>query len=254
MLQVGDDFAGYVIDAILGRGGHAAVYRAHRPADPNRVVALKVLDDQHRGSDQTARLRREFEFAHQLDHPHVVTVYDNGVGWLTMEVIGGGASTALPDTQDSTDRAGPDRRRAGLHPSLRNRPLRCQADQYSRFAGLLTRCAHRLRRGVRGRGDGELACHARRGLTAVRGAGVAARQAAVGAHRSVRVGVHRRRTSARQAAVLRRDVDGTGRRASQQPVPSYSNKIAWVPRTFRLSGCTERWRRCRTAGTTRAQR
>ena len=69
------------------------------PADPNRVVALKVLDDQPRGSNHTARLRREFEFAHQLDHPHVVTVYDNGVGWLTMEVIGGGTSTALPDKQ-----------------------------------------------------------------------------------------------------------------------------------------------------------
>jgi serine/threonine protein kinase len=99
VLQVGDDFAGYVIDAILGRGGHAAVYRAHRPAELNRVVALKILDDKRRGNIQIARLRREFEFAHQLDHPHVVTVYDNGVGWLTMEVIGGGTSSALPDRQ-----------------------------------------------------------------------------------------------------------------------------------------------------------
>ncbi|WP_123023227.1 serine/threonine-protein kinase [Mycolicibacterium stellerae] len=99
MLQVGADFAGYVIDAILGRGGYAAVYRAHRPADPNRVVALKILDEHHRGEDQTARLRREFEFARQLDHPHVITVYEQGVGWLTMEVIGGGTSSALPDKQ-----------------------------------------------------------------------------------------------------------------------------------------------------------
>ncbi|OBK80080.1 serine/threonine-protein kinase [Mycobacterium sp. 1274761.0] len=99
MLSVGDDFAGYVIDAALGRGGYADVYRAHRPADPGRPVALKVLDEDHRGEEQTARLQREFEFAHQLDHPHVITVYDNGVGWLTMEVIDGGTSTALPDTQ-----------------------------------------------------------------------------------------------------------------------------------------------------------
>lgn len=99
MLRIGDDFAGYVIDATLGRGGYAAVYRAHRPADPNLAVALKVLDEEHRRDNQTARLRREFEFAHQLHHPNVVTVYGNGVGWLTMEVIDGGTSSALPDKQ-----------------------------------------------------------------------------------------------------------------------------------------------------------
>jgi serine/threonine protein kinase len=97
VLLVGEDYAGYVIDATLGRGGYAAVYRAHRPADPNRAVALKVLDEHHRRKDQTARLQREFEFAHQLHHPHVVTVYENGVGWLTMEAIGGGTSSALPN-------------------------------------------------------------------------------------------------------------------------------------------------------------
>lgn len=95
--MVGGDFAGYVIDAVLGRGGHAVVYRAHRPADPKRAVALKVLDEHHRGEDQNARLRREFEFAHQLHHPHIVEVYESGVGWLTMEVIGGGTSSALPN-------------------------------------------------------------------------------------------------------------------------------------------------------------
>lgn len=98
MLRVGDDFAGYVIDEMLGRGGYAAVYRAHRPADPKHAVALKVLDEHHRRPDQTARLQREFEFAKQLHHPHIVTVYDNGLGWLTMEVLDGGTSSALPDT------------------------------------------------------------------------------------------------------------------------------------------------------------
>jgi serine/threonine protein kinase len=97
VIAVGGDFAGYVIDATLGRGGYATVYRAHRPADGNREVALKILDEHHRRADQIARLRREFEFAHQLDHPHIVTVYDHGVGWLTMEVIDGGTSSALPD-------------------------------------------------------------------------------------------------------------------------------------------------------------
>ncbi len=96
MLPVGADFEGHIVDAFLGRGGYATVYRAHRAADPNHAVALKVLDEHHRHEDQTARLRREFEFAHQLHHPHIVTVHEHGTGWLTMELVEGGMSTALP--------------------------------------------------------------------------------------------------------------------------------------------------------------
>jgi serine/threonine-protein kinase len=100
VIRLGEEFEGYVIVATLGRGGYAAVYRAHSTAEPDRVVALKILDEHHRGEDQTARLRREFEFAHQLDHPHIVTVYDNGHGWLTMEVVDGGTSSALSTKED----------------------------------------------------------------------------------------------------------------------------------------------------------
>ena len=100
MIPAGEEFAGYVVDATLGRGGYATVYRAHQAAGPNRAVALKVLDDHHRREDQTARLRREFEFAHQLDHPHVVTVYEYGTSWLTMELVDGGTASALADNKD----------------------------------------------------------------------------------------------------------------------------------------------------------
>lgn len=100
MLPVAAEFEGFVIDATLGRGGYATVYRAHTAADPSHAVALKVLDDHHRGEDQTARLRREFEFAHQLDHPHVITVYQHGHGWLTMELVEGGTATELTERED----------------------------------------------------------------------------------------------------------------------------------------------------------
>ncbi|MFY9921134.1 MAG: serine/threonine-protein kinase [Mycobacterium sp.] len=100
MLPVGEEFEGYVVDATLGRGGYATVYRAHTSAEPNRAVALKVLDDHHRGEDQTARLRREFEFAHQLDHRHVITVFHHGLGWLTMELVDGGTATVLTKRED----------------------------------------------------------------------------------------------------------------------------------------------------------
>ena len=96
-------------------------------------------------SDQTARLRREFEFAQQLDHPHVVTVYDYGVGWLTMELVDGGTASALTSDDGPSDRAGADRRCAGLHPSVRDRALRRQAIQHPCLAGFLPRGVDRLR-------------------------------------------------------------------------------------------------------------
>ena len=100
MLPVGEEFEGYVVDTTLGRGGYATVYRVHTSAEPNHAVALKVLDHHHRNEDQTTRLRREFEFAHQLDHPHVITVHQHGVGWLTMELVDGGTATVLTERKD----------------------------------------------------------------------------------------------------------------------------------------------------------
>jgi serine/threonine protein kinase len=90
VLSPGDRFEGYVVDGLLGAGGYARVYRAHHAAGPDRVVALKILDEGHRSQAQVARLRREFELAHRLDHPHIVTVYERGPGWLSMELIPGG--------------------------------------------------------------------------------------------------------------------------------------------------------------------
>lgn len=99
MLAPGEAFEGYTVDGVLGHGGYATVYRARRGCDGG-VVALKVLDDQHRHLAQLARLRREFEFAHRADHPHVVTVYERGTGWLSMEVIAGGSASVLATVPD----------------------------------------------------------------------------------------------------------------------------------------------------------
>ena len=90
MLSAGEEFEGYVVDEALGHGGYATVYRAH---DADREVALKVLDDRHRHLAQVGRLRREFEFASRLEHPHIVTVYACGAGWLSMELVSGGGIT-----------------------------------------------------------------------------------------------------------------------------------------------------------------
>jgi serine/threonine protein kinase len=95
VLLPGDRFEGYVIEAALGHGGYATVYRAHHAVGADRAIALKVLDAQHRHQAQLARLRREFEFAHQLDHPHIVRMYERGPGWLSMELLSGGTVANL---------------------------------------------------------------------------------------------------------------------------------------------------------------
>lgn len=91
---------GYVIDQEVGRGGSATVYRAHHTSDPHRVVALKVLHDRHRTPAEQARLRREFEVAHALRHPHILAVYEHGPSWLAMQFVDGGDSTGLTSTAD----------------------------------------------------------------------------------------------------------------------------------------------------------
>ena len=100
MLSPGEWFEGYVVDAALGHGGYSTVYRAHDAAGLDRVLALKVLDDHHRQPAQMAQLQREFDFAHRLDHPHIVKVYDDGPGWLAMELVDGGTAAKLRNLAD----------------------------------------------------------------------------------------------------------------------------------------------------------
>jgi serine/threonine protein kinase len=100
VLSPGEWFEGYVVDAALGHGGYATVYRAHDAAGPDRVVALKVLDNNHRQPARIARLQREFDFAHRLDHPHIIKVYECGSGWLAMELVDGGTVAKLQGLVD----------------------------------------------------------------------------------------------------------------------------------------------------------
>jgi serine/threonine-protein kinase len=100
VLAPGERFGGYVVDVALGHGGYATVYRAHDAVGADRVIALKVLDTHYTRPAQLAFLQREFEFAHQLDHPHIVTMYESGPGWLAMELVPGGTVAGLPTVAD----------------------------------------------------------------------------------------------------------------------------------------------------------
>jgi serine/threonine protein kinase len=95
-----DRLEDYVVDGVVGHGGSATVYRAHHAAEPGRTVALKVLDEDHRGAVHVNRLQREFAFANRLEHPHVVPMFQSGPAWLAMALIDGGTVSNLATVRD----------------------------------------------------------------------------------------------------------------------------------------------------------
>src|SRR3954454_14550247 len=77
----------------LGRGGMGVVYKAKQKS-LNRLVALKLLaPEREKDAQFAARFAREAQALAQLDHPHIVTVYDfgqtNGFFYLLMEFVDG---------------------------------------------------------------------------------------------------------------------------------------------------------------------
>ena len=82
----------YVLDREIGRGGMATVYVAH-DARHERLVAIKVLDPELASALGPARFQREIRIAAQLQHPHILPVYDSGAGrgvlWFAMPYVEG---------------------------------------------------------------------------------------------------------------------------------------------------------------------
>ena len=83
----------YKIQAEIGRGGMARVYRAIDTV-LGRTVALKVLAPQLATEPEfSARFRREGKIVAALQHPHIVTLFDvgeiDGIQYLAMEYING---------------------------------------------------------------------------------------------------------------------------------------------------------------------
>jgi Tol biopolymer transport system component/serine/threonine protein kinase len=77
-LQLGTGFAGYRLDAVIGRGGMAEVFLAQDPR-LKRNVALKVLSPELADEEEfRARFARESELAASIDHPNIVPIYEAG--------------------------------------------------------------------------------------------------------------------------------------------------------------------------------
>jgi tetratricopeptide (TPR) repeat protein/TolB-like protein/tRNA A-37 threonylcarbamoyl transferase component Bud32 len=69
--------AAYVVEREVGRGGMAVVYLA-RDLKHDRKVALKVLNPDLAATIGGERFLREVRTAAQLDHPHILPVFDSG--------------------------------------------------------------------------------------------------------------------------------------------------------------------------------
>src|SRR4029453_9609864 len=84
----------YQMEALLGKGGMGAVYRARHTLLGDRV-AIKVLPPEVRtNAEWLRRFRREGQAARRFRHPNAVTVYDlrtssDGVIYMVMEYVEG---------------------------------------------------------------------------------------------------------------------------------------------------------------------
>ncbi len=86
-------FAGYRVDALVGRGGMGVVYQA-TDLSLERPVALKLVAPELADDERfRARFLREPRLAASLDHPNVIPIYEagehDGQLYLAMRFVAG---------------------------------------------------------------------------------------------------------------------------------------------------------------------
>jgi len=90
---IGDEFAGYRLRSVLGRGGMSTVFQAEHPRLGN-VVAIKVLAPEL-ASDDIFRTRflEESRIAASMNHPNVIPIHDMGASdgllYIVMRYVNG---------------------------------------------------------------------------------------------------------------------------------------------------------------------
>jgi hypothetical protein len=92
-LSAGDEFAGYRIERLLGRGGMGVLYLAVEPGLERRV-ALKLIAPEAAADEVFARrFAEESRIAAAIEHPNVVPIYaageEGGVPFIAMRYVSG---------------------------------------------------------------------------------------------------------------------------------------------------------------------
>ncbi len=86
---IGDRVGRYEIEAVVARGGMGSLFKAYDPAG-NRHVALKVLVSTATDLDKL-RFQREIQVQGNIQHPHIMPIFDSGVigstRYYTMELL-----------------------------------------------------------------------------------------------------------------------------------------------------------------------
>ncbi len=98
--EKGDKLGRYTLEALVGAGGMASVYRAVDPhGDP---YAVKVLNPARVLPEDIKRFQREYRALAKMDHPHIVRVYESGIHggypWIAMEYVDGPDLGAVIET------------------------------------------------------------------------------------------------------------------------------------------------------------
>jgi tRNA A-37 threonylcarbamoyl transferase component Bud32 len=125
----GDDFAGYKILGVLGRGRTSVVYQAGNPRLGN-VIALKVLIPEL-AADDVFRIRffEESRIAAALNHPNVIPIHDmgsaGGLLYIAMRQVAGTDLRRLLSQAGEPQQGGP--RPGGRLPAARAVALLTQA-------------------------------------------------------------------------------------------------------------------------------
>ncbi len=134
---IGQQLDEYRLEALLGQGGMARVYRG-LDVRLNRWVAIKVIDTPFRtDSDYVTRFEREAQAIAQLEHGHIVRLYRygeaHGLLYMAMQYVEGADLEAVLSTYRAEG--------AFIEPEEASRIVRevCQALDYAHNKGVIHR-------------------------------------------------------------------------------------------------------------------
>lgn len=91
---IGQQLGAYQVQAVLGKGGMAQVYKAYHPRLRREVAIKVILSEIADRAGFQERFEREAQMIASLEHPNIVSVYDFGeagaLTYLVMQYVGGG--------------------------------------------------------------------------------------------------------------------------------------------------------------------